>query len=112
MYKWTDEDGNVQYGEKPPSGTQAQRMKGPSAAPSNPGYEPPTLDTGDDKGQKQTKQEREKIAKENCENARNNVKVYTKFKRVKQGDKVVELKDHERKRRLEYAKRQVKKYCK
>jgi hypothetical protein len=39
QYKWTDKDGRTQYGDNPPPGVKATRIKGPSgptAAPSAP----------------------------------------------------------------------------
>lgn len=32
-YRWTDASGNVQYGDQPPAGVQAQRLRAPSPPP-------------------------------------------------------------------------------
>ena len=33
QYRWVDKDGRVQYGDVPPPGVSASRLKGPAAAP-------------------------------------------------------------------------------
>ncbi len=35
QYKWVDADGKVRYGDVPPPGVKAQRMKPPASAPSS-----------------------------------------------------------------------------
>jgi hypothetical protein len=45
QYKWVDQNGKVQYGDAPPPGVQAQRLKPPSAGA-------PAAAKGDDKGGK------------------------------------------------------------
>jgi uncharacterized protein DUF4124 len=42
QYKWVDKDGRVQYGDAPPPGVSATRLKGSAAAPAAPVAEPQT----------------------------------------------------------------------
>jgi len=39
QYKWVDKDGRTQYGDTPPTGVKATRLKGPSAPASAPAPE-------------------------------------------------------------------------
>jgi len=36
QYKWVDQDGKVRYGDTPPPGVQATRLKPPVSAPAAP----------------------------------------------------------------------------
>ena len=47
IHKWTDEDGNVHYGDTPPVSTTSETVRVQSA-PSNPGKALPRLSTQDD----------------------------------------------------------------
>ncbi len=42
QYRWVDKDGRVQYGDAPPPGVSATRLKGPGAAPAAPAAESQT----------------------------------------------------------------------
>ena len=51
QYKWTDKDGRVQYGDYPPPGVKATRIKGPSgpsSPPPAPASAPGSKDVGKD----------------------------------------------------------------
>jgi hypothetical protein len=83
MYKWTDADGNVQYGQYPPAGSKAERMNAAPTPKSAPAGKPlqqqvEELNKAQDAekqrkmeaAQKQQDAENRKI---NCENARKNI---------------------------------------
>jgi transposase-like protein len=71
-YRWTDASGNVQYGDQPPAGVQAQRMQAPPPPPlpqSADGATPqPAPQPGEVANEEALKaqQERERIEKENA----------------------------------------------
>jgi hypothetical protein len=86
MYKWTDASGNVQYGEFPPAGSQAERIKAaPTPADATPPEKSKSLQQQveemekrqDAKKQRQAeatqKQQNAANRKINCENARSNI---------------------------------------
>lgn len=86
MYKWTDEHGNVQFGQFPPPGAEAEQMKPPPPPASRPDSNRPTLQERvkaleEHKAEEQeqaaaAQQEREKAAQieQNCKNARESIK--------------------------------------
>lgn len=85
MFKWKDADGNVQYGQYPPAGSNAEPVKvkpAPRSAPATPATTPQERLEALEKNKqeardKQAEAEREKtnteIRKRNCENARRNL---------------------------------------
>lgn len=83
MYKWTDADGHVQYGQYPPAGVDAKPMKAAPAPRSAPAREPldqqiKALDKQlDAQKEQQAKAEEEKQNEENrkinCQNAKKNI---------------------------------------
>jgi hypothetical protein len=46
QYKWRDADGKVRYGDVPPPGVKAERLKAPSGAPSAPATAAAKKDAG------------------------------------------------------------------
>jgi hypothetical protein len=84
MFKWTDANGNVQYGEHPPAGTGAEHIKAAPAPASTPAT--PTLqqqvDALDKRLATEAEQNTETEQKEqnaenrkiNCENAKHNLR--------------------------------------
>lgn len=83
MFKWTDANGNVQYGQHPPAGANAEYIQAapePSAAPANPSLQQ-QVETLDKRLAEEAKQKSEAEQKEqnaenrkiNCTNARNNL---------------------------------------
>ncbi len=81
MYKWKDAHGNTQFGQFPPAGVEAQRLKEPRAPATSPDKGPSlqervkALEERQGKAREKAltqKQEKERAAnlKQNCENAR------------------------------------------
>lgn len=123
MYKWTDEEGNVQYTQTPPSKGSFQKMTPPPAPTSSPAADkaeaPTTAPEAKEEGADATAQEeaeRKKLeaaaAKHNCEVARKNLEIYTAFRRV-MNDKgeVVVLSDEERAAKIKEANDMIERYC-
>lgn len=83
MFKWTDASGNVQYGQFPPAGSNAERLKGapaPASAPAGKSLQQRVEEM--EKRQDSEKQSKAEAAqkqqeaanrKTNCENARQNI---------------------------------------
>jgi hypothetical protein len=83
MFKWTDADGNIQYGQHPPAGAKAEQIRAAPAPKSAPVAKPPQqqveeLDKRLDAQQQQKAEAEEKKQamenrKINCANARKNL---------------------------------------
>lgn len=83
MYKWSDANGETQYGQFPPAGVNATRIKSdpePKSAPARKPLEEQVKELdkqlGQQKAAKQEAAEKEQnaeIRKQNCENARKNL---------------------------------------
>ena len=83
MYKWTDADGNTQYGQHPPAGVQAERVK-PAPQPASQGQpvltpqqrlqqlEEQQQKESEDEAKAQAEKEKAEIAKKNCKTAKQN----------------------------------------
>lgn len=86
MYKWTDENGQTQYGEHPPAGGNAEKMA-PAPPPADPGAKRESLEkqledmeaSSENRDERNAeyarKEEIAKIRAENCKVARNNLVV-------------------------------------
>jgi hypothetical protein len=83
MYKWNDANGETQYGQFPPAGVNATRIKSdadPKSAPTRKPLEEQVKEMEKQLEQKEVakeeaaeKKQNAKIRKQNCENARNNI---------------------------------------
>ena len=101
QYKWVDENGKTRYGDVPPPGVKAQRLKppasgystpsAPAAAPSKDGKKPLTAEEAYQKRQKDSKEADDKAGKEraeadlkraNCEQARNHLRTLESGQRM------------------------------
>jgi hypothetical protein len=126
IYKWIDENGQVQYTQTPPPNIPAERMKGAPPPADDPeavrGDLQRQLDALDEQraqrdeafAEQKQKEETARIKKQNCETARKNL---AKLRRggnnaymTPEGE-VVRLTDDERARRIENAKQGIKDNC-
>ena len=89
IQKWTDENGNVHYGDVPPAKTKSENVRVQSA-PSNPGKALPRLNSSDDSDQaadgndEDNNQEgSEEQASKNCAIARSDLDIINNSIRVK-----------------------------
>jgi hypothetical protein len=126
MYKWKDEHGNTQFGQFPPAGVEAERMKASPAPASSSGKNSPSLQDrvkaleekqGQDKEKAQMeKEEKERAAqlKQNCDNARKTVQLLERGgnRRYRMPDGTVKrLDDNETRRRIDESKKYLKENC-
>ena len=125
MYKWTDADGNTQYGQHPPAGVQVERIK-PSPQPTaqqQPALTPQQrLQQLEAQQQKQREQQAEAAAeeekaeaiKQNCEIARKNLANLQmgghRLTRLADGS-YTRLTEEERLSRIAEAEKNIEKYC-
>ena len=125
MFKWKDEHGNTQFGQFPPTGIQAERMKAPRA-PASPGKTGPSLQDRVKTLEKKQGQDREKALmekedqeraaqlKKNCENAQNTVRLLERGgnRRYRMPDGTVQrLDENETRRRIGESKKYIKENC-
>ena len=126
MYKWKDAQGNTQFGQFPPAGVEAQRMKAPRAPASSPAKAAPSLkdrlkalEEKQDKDQEKAQaakeeQKRAEQQKQQCENARKTVTLLGRGgnRRYRMPDgSVRHLDENETRRRIDESKQYLKKYC-
>jgi hypothetical protein len=125
MYKWTDADGNTQYGQYPPAGVQAERVK-PAPQPASQGQPAPTPQQRLQQLEEQQQKEREEEAKvtaekEKAEIAKKNCKIAKQNRANLQmgGHRLTRLSDgsytrlteEERLSRIAEAEKNIEKYC-
>jgi hypothetical protein len=125
MYKWTDADGNTQYGQYPPAGVEAKRIKVSPQPASQPQAAPSPqqrLKQLEEQQQKQTAKEAEAAAekqkaettKKNCETAKNNLAGLQmgghRLTRLPDGS-YTRLSEEERLSRIADTEKNIKKYC-
>jgi hypothetical protein len=121
IQKWTDENGNVHYGDAPPVSTKSEDVRVQSA-PSNPGKALPRLNSSDDSDQaagdndEDNKQEgSEEQASKNCAIARSDLDIINNSIRVKLQEpdgNVRYLNESEIAERKAIAQAQVSRFCK
>ncbi|HHJ16191.1 MAG TPA: DUF4124 domain-containing protein [Gammaproteobacteria bacterium] len=84
MYKWKDADGSIQYGQYPPSGVEATRIKSDRTPKTAPATRKPLQEQVREMEARQERQQEEKsaaelekknaaIRKQNCKNAHSNI---------------------------------------
>jgi hypothetical protein len=139
QYKWTDKDGRTQYGDNPPPGVEATRIKGPSGpspAPSAPasGSAAGSKDVGKDgkplspeaafrkRQQEQAeaekkdaeKQAQAEVRRKNCESAQASLRQLESGQRIgqvnAQGERVF-MEDDQRAKATQSAQKAVSDWC-
>lgn len=121
LYKWVDEKGRVQYGEKPPVGAKAAPLRG-EASPSQSKPRPPE-DLSRQEGEFRERQNRQRMQEDSeafdaqanqarCENARAQLENTERFQlyRRERGEKVY-YSEAERAKELEQLRGLVARYC-
>ena len=114
LYKWTDDDGNVHYSQKPPLNQEYKRLKAPPTPENNqPLYQSSSKSRKDPR--KISKAETEKnliIRAQNCEKSKKKLQVYQIYRRVRDKDgNVKTLGDTERANNIENAKKSIAEFC-
>ena len=124
MYRW-EEDGVIQYGQRPPPGVDVELMKPPPPPPSNTGQRPvqpqqraePPNEGRQQRSVPQQEQlvekERQEIIKRNCDIARRNLQALTERNqvRLKEGDNYRIMGEDERQQRIATAKKNIQEFC-
>ncbi len=126
MYKWKDAHGNTQFGQFPPAGVEAEKMKAPHAPAAPAGNSGPSLqdrvkNLEEKQGQDRQKAQMEKEDKEratqlkrNCDNARKTVQLLERGgnRRYRMPDGTVQrLDEKETGRRIDESKKYLKENC-
>ena len=124
MFKWTDANGNVQYGAFPPAGVEAERIKGSPQPRSQPQSTTPQQrlkdleqrqkEEGEQAAEAAANQQREEAKKKNCEIAKKNLANLQRggHRRVRLPDGTVTyLEDEDRQQRIEENKKRVREFC-
>jgi hypothetical protein len=102
QYKWVDPDGKVRYGDVPPPGVKAQRLRPPASGPSSPstsaatkGEKPLSPEAAYRKRQEDAQKERDKGAqaeqeasakRENCTRAQESLRTLESGQRIARTD--------------------------
>jgi hypothetical protein len=126
IYKWTNDQGEVQYTQFPPPGRPAEILHGvrpPDESPETAGNDLQkqleTVEQQNDKQQQETRDadqraEIQKIRKKNCEAAHQNVINLNRGGNVRYmgaDGKVMRLSEEERQKRIDEANKQIKENC-
>lgn len=126
IYKWTDENGQVNYSQEPPVDLPAEQIKAPPPPPIDPEIAQQELDAliedqqaaeAAEAEQQQAEQEAEQaeqIRQENCQTARNNLEQYQNNpgRRVMNADgEVTRPTEEERQEKIAEFQQQVDEFC-
>lgn len=126
VFKWVDEKGRVQYGEKPPDGVKATELKSPGPSPSVRPESPESWKEKDLEFQRRRVEREEQLRKEAAARDRSSVadrnecararrllealETSVVYSRNQKGERVY-LEDSERPAKVEEAKKRVEQSC-
>ncbi len=126
MYKWTDAQGQVQFGQFPPPGVAAEPVKPPPPPASRPPTERPDVQERLRALEERKQQERERetearekreqaaLVEQNCRNARASIRLLetggNRLYRMPDGS-VTRMDDQERQRRMNESKKYLAEHC-
>ena len=121
-YKWVDEQGNVHYSQRPPPGSNYEKMKvktpagSPGAAQQSTAETPSAQNSNTKKGGADVLSnelaKNQEIRAQNCEAAKKNLQAYTVYRRIRAPDgSVKRLDDNERAKLIEETKASIKEFC-
>lgn len=114
LYKWVDEEGNVNYSQNPPKNTSYKTLKAPPPPPKNskPAYSINEEDAAAEDTIKAESVKNAKLREKNCEAGKNNLRTYQTYRRIKKKDgSVIRVDDKERARQIESAKQLIRDFC-
>lgn len=111
IYKWTDSEGNVHFGEAPPPQQQADEIRLPKSR-INPPTQPAEQASGDEEAQPANTALAERF-KKNCDIATKNLQTYKLSRRFLQPDgSVKEISEEESMQKIKETEEAVNRYCK
>lgn len=114
LYKWVDEEGNVNYSQNPPKNTSYKTLKAPPPPPKNakPAY---SINNDEEATEKTIKAELAKnraLREKNCEIGKNNLRSYQTYRRIQNEDgSITRVDEKERARQIESAKDLIRDFC-
>jgi len=114
LYKWVDEEGNVNYSQNPPKDTSYKTLKAPPPPPKNsqPAYSINKEDSAAEDTIKAESAKNAKLREKNCEIGKNNLRSYQTYRRIQNKDgSVSRVDDKERARQIESAKQLIRDFC-
>lgn len=112
LYKWVDEEGNVNYSQNPPKNRSYKSLKAPPPAPKN--IEPASTANEDDTEStiKEESAKNAKLREKNCEAGKNNLRSYQTFRRIRNEDGTISrVGEKERARQIKSAKQLIRDFC-
>jgi hypothetical protein len=113
MYKWTDEQGNVQYTQVPPEDREAEKLKPLAPETPSPAEEqaedtrqlPPGLMPDGGEGAQE-------LDRQKCFSARQNLEVLMRNREITLSDgKKMVLSEEMRRQKIDEAREEIKRYC-
>jgi hypothetical protein len=111
IYKWTDSEGNVHFGEAPPPQQHADKIQLPKNT-INPPAQPSEQEVGDN-ATPQAESDLSTHFTKNCNIARQNLQTYTESRRFLQADgSVTEISEEVRTQKMKEMEEAVNRYCK
>jgi len=112
LYKWTDDEGNVHYGQLPPTDRTAKKIAPPKDIPATAQTEQQETDADAIPEEAKRDAEELNVKRQNCEIAKGNMQTYKDSQKIRQADgKVVELSDEMREAKTKEAQKMIDKYC-
>jgi hypothetical protein len=125
QYRWTDENGRVQYGDTPPPGVKATPLRAPATPPAAPAAKAPTAaekEAAARKRQQEAGKASEKqavadknaeIKKQNCATAQDAVRILSqgRVRRIDSKGEFVYLDDNQINDEMAKAKKSVAEWC-
>lgn len=113
IYKWTDSEGNIHFGEAPPPQQQADKIRLPKSSTNPPAQPAPAANTN---GNDETPPADSALAdhfKKNCDIATKNLQTYKTTRHFVQADgSVKEISEEEQMQKIKESEEAVGKYCK
>ena len=112
LYKWTDEEGTVHYGQLPPTDRAATKLAPPKDIP--PTSQNAQQQTDETAIPEEAKRNAEalKVKSQNCEIAKGNMQTYKDYTHIRQPDgSVLELSDEMREAKIQETQVMIDKYC-
>lgn len=116
LYKWTDEQGNVHYSQKPPRDVQYEKMKVDKAPPPSSTASEASSSEGEvapgSKALADEEARNKEIRSKNCAAAKQNLRAYSVYRRVKdETGKIRLVPQEEREEKIKQAKKAVAEFC-
>lgn len=108
LYKWTDAEGNVHYGQLPPTDRAAKKLTPTKDVPAT--QQQPDEEAIPEEAKRDAKQLQ--IKQQNCEIAKGNLQTYQNSSQIRQADgAIVSMSDEMRAQKIQEGQEMVDKFC-